>query len=277
MPLLRNYKVFISHAWDYDSDYYRIERFLNEAPAFIWTNSLTPGAGTTSKTQFNTIHLHTGMGFSQRMGLRIEPSIKWYFDPGSYVELGPEYAVFNNVLYQVQLPQLPAPFNVCTATAGISFTTCVKNSYTNSTTQVPLDGKSPILPVFKTLHAGGLYWMAHVQKTIDPQKKYSVSFDTSGDEFMIPGFTLPTETRYAFANKLALNFKIIPNLSLSPTYSTFLFENQAPHKLRNNVVDNGFTIAAKWYLARDSAVPMGKQLIFAGPASADQTSSAKVK
>jgi hypothetical protein len=42
MPLLRNYKVFISHAWDYDSDYYRIERFLNEAPAFIWTNLSVP-------------------------------------------------------------------------------------------------------------------------------------------------------------------------------------------------------------------------------------------
>jgi hypothetical protein len=239
--------------------------------------SLAPGAGTTSKTQFNTIQLPTAMGFSQRMGLRIESSSKWYFDPGSYVELGPEYTVLNNVLYQLLLPQLPAPYNVCAASASTSFTTCVKNSYLNSPVQVSLNASSSIVPVPKTLHAGGLYWMAHVQKNIDEKKNYSVSFDTSGDEFMVPGLTLSSETRYAFSTKLAINFKIIPNLSLSPTYATFFFENQAPHLQRQSVVDNTFTITAKWYFARDSAVPFRKQMIFAGPASTDQTTSAKIK
>ena len=42
MPALRNYKVFISHAWDYDEDYYRVERFLNEAQFFLWTNLSVP-------------------------------------------------------------------------------------------------------------------------------------------------------------------------------------------------------------------------------------------
>jgi MTH538 TIR-like domain (DUF1863) len=42
MPILRNYKVFISHAWDYNEDYYRIEKWLNEAPNFIWTNLSVP-------------------------------------------------------------------------------------------------------------------------------------------------------------------------------------------------------------------------------------------
>lgn len=42
MPLLKNYKVFISHAWDYNEDYYRIEKWLNEAPNFIWTNLSVP-------------------------------------------------------------------------------------------------------------------------------------------------------------------------------------------------------------------------------------------
>ena len=239
--------------------------------------SLAPGAGATSKTQFNTIQIPTAMGFSQRMGLRFEASNKWYFDPGTYVELGPEYTILNDVLYQLLLPQLPAPYNVCTAQATLSFAKCVNNNYSNSPTQVPLDASSAIIPVPKTLHAGGLYWMAHVQKTIDTKKNYSASFDTSGDEFMIPGYTLPTETRYAFSTKLALNFKIAGNLSLSPTYSTFFFENQAPHVQRDSVVDNTFTIAAKWYFARDSAVPVRKQLIFSGPASTDQTSAAKVK
>ncbi|HXB75183.1 MAG TPA: TIR domain-containing protein [Candidatus Acidoferrales bacterium] len=42
MPALRNYNLFISHAWRYDADYYRIERWLNEAPHFIWTNLSVP-------------------------------------------------------------------------------------------------------------------------------------------------------------------------------------------------------------------------------------------
>lgn len=42
MPALRAYKVFISHAWDYSEDYYRLEKFLNEAPNFAWTNLSVP-------------------------------------------------------------------------------------------------------------------------------------------------------------------------------------------------------------------------------------------
>jgi len=42
VPPLRNYSVFISHAWEYDADYYRIEKWLNEAPHFDWTNLSVP-------------------------------------------------------------------------------------------------------------------------------------------------------------------------------------------------------------------------------------------
>jgi hypothetical protein len=42
MPLLKNYKLFISHSWRYDDDYYRIEKWLNEAPLFAWTNLSVP-------------------------------------------------------------------------------------------------------------------------------------------------------------------------------------------------------------------------------------------
>jgi hypothetical protein len=42
MPTLRVYKVFISHAWSYNDDYYRIEKWLNEAPNFLWTNLSVP-------------------------------------------------------------------------------------------------------------------------------------------------------------------------------------------------------------------------------------------
>jgi hypothetical protein len=42
MPALRNYKVFISHAWDYNEDYYRCVKFLNDAVHFDWTNLSVP-------------------------------------------------------------------------------------------------------------------------------------------------------------------------------------------------------------------------------------------
>lgn len=42
MPALRTYNVFISHAWAYSEDYYRVEEFLNEAPNFAWHNLSVP-------------------------------------------------------------------------------------------------------------------------------------------------------------------------------------------------------------------------------------------
>jgi len=42
MPLLRTYKVFISHSWDYGDDYWRVVQFLDEAPNFRWQNLSVP-------------------------------------------------------------------------------------------------------------------------------------------------------------------------------------------------------------------------------------------
>jgi hypothetical protein len=42
MPTLKNYSIFISHAWKYDESYYRIESWLNEAANFSWTNLSVP-------------------------------------------------------------------------------------------------------------------------------------------------------------------------------------------------------------------------------------------
>ena len=42
MPRLKTYDVFISHAWTYHDDYYRVERFLDEAPFFRWRNYSVP-------------------------------------------------------------------------------------------------------------------------------------------------------------------------------------------------------------------------------------------
>ena len=42
MPPLKSYGVFISHAWDYDTDYYRVESMLNNAKRFKWRNCSVP-------------------------------------------------------------------------------------------------------------------------------------------------------------------------------------------------------------------------------------------
>jgi hypothetical protein len=243
---------------------------------FLNFSYFTPPNTSNSQQQL-TIHVPTAMGFSQRAGLRYETGglYKWGPDAGSYVELGPEYSVQNNILSGLLLPQLPAPYNACPVSATQSLQTCVKASYKAAAR--PLNGSSVLTPVTQTLHTGGFYWNAHVQKVLDSRKNYSVTFDTSGDSFLLPGVILPTQTRYAFSTRLALNFNIAGNLFLSPTYSEFFFENQGISSERTSLITTSFSIAAKWYFARDAQVPLKKQIWFSGPASANQTGSAKIK
>jgi hypothetical protein len=42
MPELHRYRLFISHAWDYNDDYYRLIKYLDEAPNFIYSNYSVP-------------------------------------------------------------------------------------------------------------------------------------------------------------------------------------------------------------------------------------------
>lgn len=42
MPQLHTYKIFICHAWSYDSDYNGIVKLLNDAPTFSWANYSVP-------------------------------------------------------------------------------------------------------------------------------------------------------------------------------------------------------------------------------------------
>jgi len=42
MPALRTYDVFISHAWTYGDDYYRMVDMLDRAPNFAWRNFSVP-------------------------------------------------------------------------------------------------------------------------------------------------------------------------------------------------------------------------------------------
>lgn len=42
MPPLKTYDLFLSHAWNYNEDYYRLEEMLNDAPYFVWRNYSVP-------------------------------------------------------------------------------------------------------------------------------------------------------------------------------------------------------------------------------------------
>lgn len=42
MPYTRPYRLFISHAWKYNDDYYRLEEMLNGAQLFRWQNLSVP-------------------------------------------------------------------------------------------------------------------------------------------------------------------------------------------------------------------------------------------
>lgn len=42
MPALKNYGLFISHAWNYNEDYYKMVDYLRSAPNFDWRNHSVP-------------------------------------------------------------------------------------------------------------------------------------------------------------------------------------------------------------------------------------------
>ena len=42
MPKLNRYRIFISHAWGHNADYYRLIDFLNAAPYFSYANYSVP-------------------------------------------------------------------------------------------------------------------------------------------------------------------------------------------------------------------------------------------
>lgn len=42
MPSLKTYDLFLSHAWKYNDDYYKLEQFLKAAPLFKWRNYSVP-------------------------------------------------------------------------------------------------------------------------------------------------------------------------------------------------------------------------------------------
>jgi hypothetical protein len=200
-------------------------------------------------------------GFSQRVGARYE------FGPRlteSYAEGGPEYSNINHVLSGLLLPNGME----CPASATIPFAACVAS-------KIVVTPSTVITPQTETLHTAGWYWNVHLQKALDKDKRTSLTFETKGDYYLWPGVTLPTQSRMAFTTSEAFNCKAIGNLVFSPTITQFFYSNQGPASHR--LMTNTFAVTAKWYFARDAAVPFWRQFWFRGPASLDQTKSAKMQ
>lgn len=247
-----------------------LPRFLIVAAPYQYQTEITGNPLTfkfTTGTGQITVPTRNWEGFSHRLGARYEfGGGKWPIpDPGSYAEAGPEYSDINHVLSGVlvngtECPVLATFFKQCLATNNLSVT---------STTV--------LTPVTQTLHTGGWYWDVHLQKALDKAKHSSVTIETKGDDFAFPGATLPTQSRYAFTTTGAVNFAAIGNFVFSPTLTTFFYKNQDTPEGSHSLVINTFSITAKWYFARDAAVPFWRQLWFRGPASLDQTKSAQMK
>jgi hypothetical protein len=215
-----------------------------------------PGQITVSTPKWN--------GFVQRFGTRYEFGGSF---AGSYLETGPEYSEIHNILSGLVLPG----GEECPVTGG-SFTSCFSRN------NLVITSSTVLKPLTETVRSGGWYWDVHVQRALDKGKHFSFTVETKGDDYAWPGITLPTQSRYAFTTTGALNFAVIGNLTFSPTFTTFFYSNQgAPANPSHSLVTDTFSVTAKWYFARDAAVPFWQQMWFRGPASSDQTKGAKMK
>jgi hypothetical protein len=224
--------------------------------------TIPPGQTTAPAGQL-TVPTPKWDGFVQRLGMRYEFGGLF---TGSYVETGPEFSEIHNVL-----SALTFPAGECKVSDG-PFTTCF------SSNNLVITPTTLLTPVTQGVRSGGWYWDVHIERALDKDKHSSLTLETKGDDYAWPGTTLSTQTQHAFTTTMAINFTVIGNLAFSPTYTTFFYRNQAaPNNPSHSLITNGFSVTAKWYFWRDAAVPFWQQMWFRGPASLDQTKSAKMK
>jgi hypothetical protein len=204
------------------------------------------------------------------------------FDRGSYGEIDLEYVVQDDVMRSLTLATgagTTATSAICLAAQKKTFAQCFASSVNPDGTPFVIDNTTkPVHPFDVAKQATtGMYWDIHLQRSLpkagdNTNAKASLTVDTRGDFFLGRKSSLATQTRYAFPVSGSINFPVLRNISLSPTYSAFLYQNQVSQA---SILVNTFAITAKWYYDRDSGVPLGRMLRFKGPASQDQTKTAR--
>jgi hypothetical protein len=223
-----------------------------------------------------TVKLPRVSGWNDRAGFRREfnqssPKLKLLtFLGGNYFETGMEFSSQNGVLSGLTLQTTGSNPMHCDVNASISLQNCF-GKYINGSTQ--LVGS----PTVKTLRSPGYYWDLHFQNHLFgkmPGKQVNLVTDTQGDYFFgrPASAELPTQTEYAIPLSVALVLPVFGNLSFAPTYSGFFYK---PQLSPDSLEVNSFSIAARWYFARDARVPLRRQIRLNGPASADQTHTGK--
>ena len=224
-----------------------------------------------------TVTLPRVSSWNERIGFREEfgsNKPKSFFLNGNYFETGIEFSTQKGNLSSITLQDgSTGTPKTCAVTAIATLQSCFSGAkfIINSTTTVVGS------PAVETLYTPGYYWTLHFQNHLfgkNPATQISLVTDSSGDYFFgrPDSAELPTQTKYAIPLSLALTIPARGNLTFAPTYSGFYYKAQQSDK---NLVVNSFSIAARWYFARDARVPLRRQLPLQGPASADQTHTGK--
>jgi hypothetical protein len=236
-----------------------------------------------------TVKLPRISGWTDRAGFRGEfgeNSSKKFFQGGSYFETGFEFSIQDSNLASLTL-QTGSKQKTCPVLAYVTLQTCFSSStYGTPASPLVINSTTTIVgsPAVKTLHSPGFYWTFHFQNRLwsgakgtgggGPPKQISLATDSTGDYYFgrPTSAELPTQTEYAIPFSVALVLPSVGNLSFAPTYSAFFYQ---PQMTSQSLKVNSFSIAARWYFARDARVPIRTQSPLAGPPSADQTHTGK--
>ena len=190
-------------------------------------------------------------------------------------KLDPQLSVLNDILSAVTLSTPGTPAKSCGANSSLTIFNCFKQANYPVTTATAVSAQPA------TLHSPGLYWDAHFQKILASLRDksgpgVSLLIDTKGDSFFRRSATktLSSQTLYDVPVSVALAFPIFRNFSIGPNYQAFFYGNQVAAQ---HLLINSFSLTGRWYLDRDAAVRPRRQVVFKGPASADETKTARMK
>lgn len=218
-----------------------------------------------------TVQLPRISGWTDRAGFRREFGQEMqgaFFGNGSYFETGMEFNLQNNVLSAITL-KTGAAQKTCQVSATLTLQTCFSQA-----PALPINNSTVLVgyPAVKALHAPGVYWDIRLQNRIfgSDRRQVSLVTETQGDYYFGRPVSaeLPTQTEYAIPLSLSLNFPSLGNLTFAPTYSMFFYQSQLSSQ---SLLVNSFSLAARWYFARDARVPVHRQFPLPGPPSANQT------